>query len=473
MTSLTVNPFTGPVGPYDPNAIRGNDNVLGLALNDLNYGIYNVRRYKATGDGSTNDTTPILDAATDALAAGGELYFPLGTYRSAPLVFTTPLRIRAAPGTRIKLNSAVGGTAVLTFDFTGVGSGWAYGAGASELILDGNGLVADGLLLKGVISSYFPNVRATNVTGAGFHLAWAQLCKFINPICSGYVETFSTRPVNGLLADGASSSANTFDNCAFEFVTGAGILGQSLLNSTFVDGTSEGNNIGIELGVAGLTPFANNNTVIGMDLEDNAGGDIVLRATAFFNSFYNIAGGGATSGVSQLLGAQYNTFHGGSIGGLTLDSATIRNTIDSVKMIGAGRTITDTGTNNAYRGCYNLTDGVALPEKDVRARVTATPANGGTVTPDCALGRYMVVTAGAGVASFTLAAPTNPTDGVELDITIHNASGGACAISFPPVIRIAGWVDPANNKTRSLRIRYDAGYAAWYTIAMSSTDQPA
>lgn len=59
---------------------------------------YNVKSYGATGDGSTDDTTAISNALTDAMAANASLYFPKGTYKvagsgSAIFTVTQPIRI--------------------------------------------------------------------------------------------------------------------------------------------------------------------------------------------------------------------------------------------------------------------------------------------------------------------------------------------------------------------------------------------
>ena len=56
-------------------------------------GLYNVRRYGATGDGKTVDT-PAINRAIEAVASagGGTLIFPAGTY----VCFTIRLRSKVA-----------------------------------------------------------------------------------------------------------------------------------------------------------------------------------------------------------------------------------------------------------------------------------------------------------------------------------------------------------------------------------------
>ena len=56
--------------------------------------VYNVISYGAAGDGSTDDTTAVQNAMNAVPAAGGEVFFPAGTYR-----ITAALVLPAAPVT--------------------------------------------------------------------------------------------------------------------------------------------------------------------------------------------------------------------------------------------------------------------------------------------------------------------------------------------------------------------------------------
>lgn len=332
--------------------VQATGSTTAIPLQDWFAQRVNLKAYGAVGDGIADDTTALSAWSAD-VATGGSGYIPSGDYRtSTPLRFTSPVVIVADPGARISLTAAA--DYVLELDFTAGGAFWDYGSTLRDLVLDGRGFAVDGLSLKGVISATFDDIRATNVTRAGFHLWWAQTCQFKNPTVSGSVEAFTTTPTNGLLVDTASCSANVFVNPAFEHVSGSGIKGVSLVNSVFLNGTSEGNAIGLELGETGPSSLtAIGNSVIGMDLEVNSTSDIVLRATASNNDFFGLKSGFSSPAV-QLIGSRSNSFVGGITSGFTLDASSDYNRIAGVSLLGVGATVSDSGSNNTITDVFNV-----------------------------------------------------------------------------------------------------------------------
>jgi hypothetical protein len=423
--------------------------------------------FKSSNTGAANGTiVPTLIAEAQS---GTVLHIPNGTYLTdTPLNFTGPINITADLGARIKLTAAA--SYVMQLDFTNSGSFFDYGASLKNLILDGAGFCADALLLKGVISSNFENIRATNVTGAGLHLAWAQLCNFTNYICSDNVETYTTTPVNGVLIDGATSSANTFTNPIIEAVSGSGIKGLSSINTVFINGTSEGNDIGIEFGTTvSVGQVSSGNTVIGMDLEVNTTADIVLRETSGSNTFLGLSAGFSSPAI-QVIGSVNNCFYGGVTSGFDFSIDSRDNTVDSVKLLGTGATITNSGTRNVWKNVYNVTDTTVIADSVARTTLVTNVANGATLAINAATTRAVV-----GVATgptYTAGNPTNPVDGMYLDVTVRNESLGATAITWSSAFKIAGWVDPANAFSRTVQFRYDSTYAKWYALAISGADIP-
>lgn len=426
-----------------------------------------VKDFGAVGDGVANDTAAILAA----IATGKPIYFPRPSvaYTTSQMInMTTPRALFADPETRIKLTAA--GAAVIRFDYTGGGAFFDHGGSLENFVLDGGGFAVDGLSLKGVISANFPNIRVTNVTGAGLHMHWAQLCYFENFTVSDNVETFTTTPVNGVLADTASCSANTFTNICIEKVSGAGIKGISLVNSLFLNGTSEGNGTtGIELGETPAAALvAIGNTVVGMDLEVNPTADIICYASSGSNDFIGLKAGFSSGAVQLKTGTNRNFFNGGVTGGFNIEAGANNNTITSVSLLDSADTIVDAGTGNRINDVYNISTPLRLPDTKLFTRTTAQVAAAGSYAINCKTADYVVLEAQG--STMTVSAPTNAIDGQAIDVSIWNTSGGALTVTWNAVFRTNGWVDPANGANRSIRFRYNSSFGRWYPIAMSQTD---
>jgi len=79
LTSNLVAVWFGIVSPGTLGSVPEHDHTSNEGYGgDIGY--VNVKNYGAEGDGSTDDTTAINAARTAAQTAGGNLYFPVGTY---------------------------------------------------------------------------------------------------------------------------------------------------------------------------------------------------------------------------------------------------------------------------------------------------------------------------------------------------------------------------------------------------------
>jgi lysophospholipase L1-like esterase len=104
------------------------------------------------------------------------------------------------------------------------------------------------------------------------------------------------------------------------------------------------------------------------------------------------------------------------------------------------------------------------------AQSAANATNGGTVTPSAPIANAFVYTAGAGVASFTVAAPLSPVTGQRISVRIKNASGGATAVTWNAAFKMATWTNPATGQSRSIDFVYDG--TNWVEVGRTPADVP-
>jgi hypothetical protein len=100
-----------------------------------------------------------------------------------------------------------------------------------------------------------------------------------------------------------------------------------------------------------------------------------------------------------------------------------------------------------------------------------------SITPNAAIALFpgvsngqWTITASNGTA-FTINAPTNPSHGQIVTLTIRNASGGALGvITWNAVFKMSAWTNPANGQSRSITFRYDK--TNWVQVGQTGVDVP-
>lgn len=93
-----------------------------------------------------------------------------------------------------------------------------------------------------------------------------------------------------------------------------------------------------------------------------------------------------------------------------------------------------------------------------------------SMTPDVSLGNNFTISATNSTA-FTINAPTNPTTGQFVTITIRNTSGGALGVAtWNAAFKMTAWTQPANTNSRSIQFKYDG--TNWIEINRSAADVP-
>lgn len=440
-------------------------------LHDVTSEKVSVKDFGAKGDGVTDDTQALLLAVAATRNNAIALHFPKGKYlTSQPLNFTRPAIVIGEPGARIELT---GGNHdyVFQMDFRDTDLGyWAYEAYVSNIIVDGKGFAKDGFSLRGVISSTFDNLRATNVTRAGLHCWWTQCNIYTNFHCSNNVELFTTKPKYGILIDyeeGApnkrGTSADTFINPVLEHVTEAGIEATFCINTVFINGTSEGNRFGIAMGhETDLEQTAVTNQVIGMDLEVNSGGDLLIRKTATGNLFNGVMSG-YESPSTQVQGGRANRWIGGSSSGFDFYNGAADNHITGTVLLGASATIVDSAKLNSWDSLYNIS--TATYTESTNPVNKRTQLNGASVLFNPL--RCSLATVNIDTSSVTIDLDDNARDGQRLNFILYNTSGGAVTVTWSDKFRIGGFVPPEAGRQKGLSFVYDANFAHWYCVGES------
>lgn len=428
--------------------------------------------FGAVGDGVTDDTQALLAAVEASRNNAIAIHIPKGNYlTSQPLNFLRPATIIGEKGARISLTSGPHDY-VIQMDHRDVNLDyWAYNSYMSNIIVDGNGYASDGFSLRGVISSCFDNLMATNIRRAGLHCWWTQLCVHNNFVCSGNVETFTTTPAYGILIDAEAgavnfrgTSADLFINPTCEHVTESGIEATFCSNTTFIGGTSEGNKYGFSFGhESDLGITAVTNTVIGCDIEVNSGGDVVLRKTATGNLFNGLQSGFESPSI-QVNGARANRFVGGSASGFDFYNGASGNHVEGTILFGQNATVIDNSKLNSWEALYNINTGLYTDSSNpVQKRVQL---SGGSILFNPL--RTSLATVVIDSSPVVIDVQDNARDAQRMDFIIYNLSGGASpSVSFSDKFRVGSFTPPSAGRQIGMSFVYDANFAHWTCVGIS------
>lgn len=424
--------------------------------------------FGAKADGSF-DNANAFDLMVSAAESGVVVFFPTGVYKtSRPIRFTRPVQIYFDLGARIQLTTP-GHDFIVEMDFRTKDQGyWAYKPffGGARFILDGLGNARRGLSLRGVISGNFPNLQVTNVTQTGLYLGWTQCCTYENYICSNNVEIFTTKPEYGVIVnrdDNASNprgtSCDIWINPCIEHVSADGFYAPAMINSVILNGTIEGNGgSGLVLGHPTDRAYsALGNTVVGVDFEVNAAGDIVINQHSAMNDFIGLKSGYGSPSV-QVKGFR-NTFIGGAVSDFDFRPTSHDNHVQDVTLLAKSPVVNDEGVKNTYERLWNLTD--AKPNVSTNPVNSRVSLSGSTVQIDPFKGNYFVITATG--TPITVTDTARKLDGARIDITIHNQSGSdTLVINWSDSFRMSGFTPPTAGNQKGVTLRYDSVYGHWY-----------
>lgn len=245
-------------------------------------GVFNVRHYGATGDGTTDDTAAIQLAIDKAEAAGGGVvYFPTGTYRCNVTMDSIDIipSLRGA-GTRVSiLRSYTAGSPVI--HITGVGDVthpvkwsdiriWGY----ADAQRDSNGVDVDGafdwlnLHCEDVAFYYCNNGFATR----GLLKYSFENCTFRGNNIGLYIDNYPTN----------HGGCAILLNCNVESNINAGICAEGGSQLHFIGGEYE-ENYGPAIFMKDAGSWVYPTIIAGIWFEDNGKGDTVTLAGDTFD----------------------------------------------------------------------------------------------------------------------------------------------------------------------------------------------
>lgn len=458
-------------------------------------GYVNVKWFGAKGDGVTDDTAAIL-AAINAVDAtyGATVYAPGGKYIfSSAIALKKHVLLKGAGKSSTIFQSAHAGDGITST--WPINSNTAVWIDVEDLtIKNTNGANAGGgfvdvggtyITLKRVITSGFKY---------GKILDQSELVDILN--CD-----FELNLTGGLwLVDGADhtlGAAPQFTNrisvtgCQFNQVmgTGIGIIDDGGLCHSFQDNNYNG--FVNHIRAAGAQGLA----IRGGEWEGSSAANIVFASTTLSSAtgvgactavtvgggaiFVPQAGQSCVSITSTLALIIYDGVHFGNTAVAKVVGNANCNTCIGLAIWNAGggatfdaQAVRHFELNPSVGG---LTAGIAstnmqtvLSAQLTQKRITVTYS--ASMTPDAALGNVYEITA-TNATAHTINAPTNPTDGQRVTVTIRNTSGGALGVAtWNAVFKMVAWVQPATGFSRSIDFKYNG--TNWVEIGRTAADVP-
>ena len=315
--------------------------------------IFNFMTLEQIAD--TQKVSPLLDLsdpmqrARDFIAANAtrqELVFPSGIYRYSVSPNWAINDITVKNKGQVKLRYVGNGDAVIMD--AGL-SGWKYNITFGNFIIEGESTTHNGVYLRSIHHSNIGlNVRGCGADYAGMLIHFSVCNRYNQFTCSNNEANWylGHSPKNGIIVDrrnvGESSTANIFDNPIIEHVSGDGITLLYADQNHFISGTSEGcGGVGIRTSAG-----AGNNKFNSIDLEVNAGGDVI--ESGLMNIYEDIF-----SMTSVTFNGTKGVMRGGHVANIINNGA--YTDLDNVvyARLPSGGTIIDNGIKLSKRNVYN------------------------------------------------------------------------------------------------------------------------
>lgn len=371
---------------------------------------------------------------------------------------------------------------MLTVDGTGTPSTYALGLELTGFSIITNAAAANsgGILVKGQWLGSIKKNKIKGLTGDGI--------KIVNDNSDADASGFLTIEKNWIQSNGGwginmpdpatSSNASGHISLKKNYVVGNSLGGIRILGAKT---EATGNSIAYNTGDGGLViPYSatsgvpnlldidrnefDGNTGYHIDIQACVGAKITHNKFVYRANMTGLRIGDGGAGLVQDVHCDSN-FHRRDAGTVTAHLIGSNAYYTQVKSnyypsLTGVTTITDSGTNTE----------IFQSGKWTKSAVgTTTTTTSGSYTPligDAVYHRIVVNATGA----FTVNNPTGGGDGMEMELDIFNASGGAITVSFGAAIKVGGYTDPASGKRKTARFRYHTTSGLWLQIGSWSPD---
>lgn len=462
-------------------------------------GHINVKSYGATGDGTTDDTSAIQAAITDA--AGRPIYFPAGTYVvTSSLTYTTTsissgLILLGAGVQKTIFDNRVANGPLLSLDGGGNTTFQHHG------ILDGfrittttSPATSHGINVRGIWNYKFSRLWIDSLTGDGIrnvmvtgdvdsvaHLHITD-CRLESNGGYGFndAETLGVSALSHLIIENCYIRANGSGGIRW-----SGQMARFTSNSIAQNGGVDGglfmrhNNVGPQHALVQSCEFDSNSTV---HIKIDSGFGAIIDGNQF--SFANQTPPGSFGPVTGIkIGDGTNPCNNVTIRNSRIRSIPTNPSVATTMYVisanasftriedtewaafsgGNATRLTDAGNNSQIRD-----DGIWQAGRFQKTGTSV--GGGGTYTPDLRTGDIHRI---IGTGDFTIAAPTGPAaQGRLLIFSIFNGKGSAITIAMDTIYHRSGGAapNPTNNTRWTGIFWFDVDSAYWIQLGTWSAD---
>ena len=472
--------------------------------------IVSVTDFGATGDGSTDDTAAI-QAAINAVSAGGTVFFPRASvdYKFSTLTVDKTLMLQGA-GWQVRANAAFGhadwanttyqqGSILRSTATSGVaitcdttGEVLPYNLRDIAIIGPGSGTstgIALGSASQASVMNDWQNVMVANFA-KGYNFTNVQDSTFISVRERGCTTGFEFNEGTNQNAFYNAEGQNSTD--AFQFVR----CGQNDFFGCLAQNNTDA--LSFVPSVAGAIEsvhfygmwIENNTNNIHLDTTNGTITGLLFQATRATTGTAIAYTASGTVNFPRFIGNQWTglavTLGSGMVNAVWLsnNSSTVTNNATNTVFLNLTNTVQNgsTGQWNEAGGSLLYTQtGVAnrwqigiatgrVTQLGPLAYKRIAPTYGVSVAIDADLGNEYDITVTDGVA-FTIANPSNAGDGQRITITVRNTSGGAMGlITWDTLYKMSAWTNPADTTSRSIDFKYNG--TNWVQVSQTGVDVP-